>query len=112
MDSKRASITQRYEKWFERSDTQRYVLRLFIAGMTLRSTEAVARIKDLCDAHLGGRYELDIIDIYQQPELAKEYQVLAVPTLIKISPAPARCLVGDFSDVDKVLRSLDMHIRR
>ncbi|MGV3590482.1 MAG: circadian clock KaiB family protein [Gammaproteobacteria bacterium] len=112
MDSKNASVTRRYEKWFERYESQRYVLRLFVAGMTLRSTEAVARIKSLCDEHLKGRYELDIIDIYQRPELAKEYQVIAVPTLVKTSPAPARCLVGDFSDVDKVLRSLDMHIRR
>ncbi|HEY0962575.1 MAG TPA: circadian clock KaiB family protein [Pseudomonadales bacterium] len=88
------------------------MLRLFIAGMTLRSTEAVARVKSLCAEHLQGRFELEIIDIYQQPGLAKEYQVLAVPMLVKISPAPARCLVGDLSDVDKVLRSLDIHIRR
>jgi circadian clock protein KaiB len=110
MQSKRAQA--QYERWFERHDTQRYVLRLFVAGMTLRSTEAVRRIKHICDEHLEGRYELDIIDIYQRPELAKEYQVLAVPTLVKTSPQPARCLVGDFSDVDKVLRSLDMHIKR
>lgn len=112
MQSKRAQVTRQYERWFERYETQPYTLRLFVAGMTLRSTEAVGKIKRLCDEHLKGRYDLEVIDIYQRPELAKEYQVLAVPTLVKTSPPPARCLVGDFSDVGKVLRSLDMHIRR
>lgn len=112
MQSKHAQATRQYERWFDRYETQRYTLRLFVAGMTLRSTEAVGRIKHLCDEHLNGRYDLEVIDIYQRPELAKEYQVLAVPTLVKVSPAPARCLVGDFSDAAKVLRSLDMHIRR
>ena len=91
MDAKRASVARRLERWFTRKDSQHYVLRLFIAGMTLRSSDAVARIRHLCDAHLHGRYELEIIDIYQRPELAREYQVLAVPMLIKSAPAPARC---------------------
>ena len=79
--------------------------------MTLRSSEAVARIKKLCDEHLAGRYELEIVDIYQQPALAKEFQVLAVPTLMKLAPGPARYLIGDFSDTSKVLRSLDIRVK-
>ena len=112
MDGNRSSVTRRLERWFTRKDSQKYVLRLFIAGMTLRSSDAVARIRYLCDKHLQGRYELEVIDIYQRPELAREYQVLAVPMLVKSAPAPARCLVGDLSDVAKVLRSLDIHLER
>lgn len=110
MDSKRARVARRYRNWFERPQREHYVLRLFIAGMTLRSTEAVVRIKDLCEKYLQGRYELDIIDIYQQPELARDYQVVAVPTLLKQAPLPARCLIGDLSDAENLLRGLDIHV--
>jgi circadian clock protein KaiB len=109
----RASVARRFEKWFDRPPKrERYVLRLFIAGMTLRSSEAVARIKRLCEEHLQGRYELEIVDIYQQPELAKEYQIVAVPTLLKKSPLPARCLIGDLSNAELILRGLDIPVTR
>jgi circadian clock protein KaiB len=113
MDNKRASVSARQiENWFERSKRERYALSLFIAGMTHRSADAVERIKGLCEKYLQGRYELEIIDIHQQPELAKLYQIFAVPTLIKRSPAPPRRLIGDLAHAEEVLRGLDMHERR
>ena len=113
MNFNRASVsTRQVENWFERSRREPYVLSLFIAGMTHRSAEAVACIKGLCEIYLPGRYELEIIDIYQQPELAKLYQIFAVPTLVKRFPAPARRLIGDLTHAEEVLRGLDMHARR
>jgi circadian clock protein KaiB len=92
----------------ERTPGQRFVLRLYVTGMTLRSTEAFASIKALCEERLHGRYELEVIDIYQHPQLAIDEQIIAVPTLVKKLPAPLRRLVGDLSDVDRVLLSLDL----
>jgi len=113
MDNRRASVsTRQIENWFERSNRERYELSLFIAGMTHRSANAVERIKGLCEKYLPGRYELEIIDIYQQPELAKVYQVFAVPTLMKRSPAPARRLIGDLTHAEGVLRGLDLREKR
>src|SRR5690349_23693965 len=75
-----------------------FLLRLFVTGMTPRSTDAIARIKAICEEYLGGRYELEVIDIYQQPEAARGEQIVATPTLIKKLPPPLRRLVGDLSD--------------
>src|SRR4051812_35137885 len=74
-----------------------FVLRLFIAGSTPRSTEALANLKAICEEHLAGRYELEVVDVYQQPTRAKSEQILAVPTLVKLSPGPTKKLIGDFS---------------
>jgi len=86
----------------------RYTLRLFVTGMTLRSTEAFAAIKALCEERLQGRYELEVIDIYQHPQLAIDEQIVAVPTLVRTLPAPLRRLVGDLSNLDRVLSGLDL----
>lgn len=85
-----------------------YVLRLYVTGMTPRSTEAIARTRELCDEYLAGRYELEVIDIYQQPKLAKGDQIIATPTLIRKLPAPLRRLVGDLSNKERVLLGLDL----
>lgn len=85
-----------------------YVLRLFITGMTPNSQKAIENIKKICEEYLAGRYELQIIDIYQQPALAKEEQIIAAPTLIKSLPAPLKRLVGDMSNTEKVLMGLDI----
>ena len=90
---------------------ERFLLRLFVTGMTPRSTEAIARLKALCERHLEGRYDLEVIDIYQQPEVAKGEQIIATPTLIKKQPPPLRRLVGDFSDERRVLLGLNLPIR-
>ncbi len=86
----------------------KYVLRLFITGTTPRSEEAIRNIKKICEQELKGRYELEIIDIYQQPELAKKEQILAAPTLIRKLPLPLRKLVGDMSDKERVIIGLEL----
>ena len=90
---------------------ERYVLRLYVTGMTPRSTEAFATIKALCEDRLQGRYELEVIDIYQHPQLAIDEQIIAVPTLVKKLPAPLRRLVGDLSNEERVLLGLDLRRR-
>ena len=89
----------------------KYVLRLYINGSTLKSKLAVKNIKQVCEQHLKGRYDLEVIDIYQQPNLARDEQIVAVPTLIKQLPRPLRRLIGDLSDHNKVLFGLDLKIR-
>jgi circadian clock protein KaiB len=85
-----------------------YVLRLFVTGMTPRSTAAFASIKAICEKHLQGRYDLEVIDIYQQPALAKEEQIIAAPTLVKRLPLPESRLVGNLSQEDRVLAGLGL----
>lgn len=84
------------------------MLRLYIAGSSDRSTRAIQNAKDICNRHLAGTYELDVIDIFQQPKLAKDDQILAVPTLIKKLPLPLRRFIGDLSNRDVVLVGLDL----
>ncbi|MBO2010053.1 circadian clock KaiB family protein [Hymenobacter negativus] len=83
-----------------------YSLHLYITGATPNSTRAVRNIKEICELHLKGRYELVIVDIYQQPELAQQEDLIGVPTLIKRRPGLVRRLVGDLSDHDRVLKAL------
>jgi circadian clock protein KaiB len=90
----------------------KYVLRLYISGSTLKSALAVENIKRVCEQHLNGRYDLEVIDIYQQAHLARDEQIVAVPTLIKRLPPPLRRLVGDMSDLKKVLFGLDLRMRK
>lgn len=85
-----------------------FVLRLYVAGTSARSARAIANAKQICDEHLAGRYELEVIDIFQQPERAKDDQILAVPTLIKRLPAPLKRFIGDLSDREVVLVGLDV----
>jgi circadian clock protein KaiB len=88
----------------------KYVLRLYINGSTLKSTLAVKNIKQVCEEHLNGLYKLQIIDICRQANLARDEQIVAVPTLIKRLPLPLRRLIGDRSDENKVLFGLDLKI--
>src|SRR6185437_7596339 len=85
-----------------------YRLRLFVTGATPNSTRAVANIKEFCETFLNGKYELDIVDVYQQPLIAEKEQIVALPMLIKKFPLPERRLIGDMSDTDKVLRGLNL----
>jgi len=91
--------------------TEKYVLRLYVTGMTPKSTRAISNLKKICEEHLGGRYDLQVIDIYQQPTLAKGEQIVATPTLIKKLPLPLRKLIGDMSNTEKILLGLDMKKR-
>ena len=88
-----------------------YKLRLFVAGSTLRSQRAIENLRRVCDEHLGGRVDLEVIDIYQQPELAGQYQVIAAPTLVKLLPLPVRRIIGDLSEAGRVLRGLELQHR-
>lgn len=96
------------ERRLEEPSDERYVLRLYVTGMTPRSTRAIARIKSICEQYLDGRYELTIVDIYQDPTAAQGEQIIAAPTLIKKLPEPLRRIVGDLADKDRVLMSLDL----
>ena len=86
----------------------KYVLRLYVSGSPSKSALAVENIKRICEQHLKNRYDLEVIDIYQQPNLAREEQIVAVPTLIKQFPPPLRRLIGDLSNQKKVLVGLDL----
>jgi circadian clock protein KaiB len=85
-----------------------YVLRLFVTGTTPRSARAIRNIRAICDEQLPGRYELEVVDIYQHPEQAKPEQIVVAPTLIKTLPAPMRRLIGDLSNEERVLAGLDL----
>jgi circadian clock protein KaiB len=89
----------------------RYLLRLYINGSTLKSRRAVENLKRVCVEHLHGRYNLEVIDIQRHANLARHEQIIAVPTLIKRLPAPLQRLVGDMSDLKKVLFGLDLKVR-
>jgi circadian clock protein KaiB len=87
-----------------------YHLRLYITGATSRSNRALLNVKRLCEQHLHGRYSLEVVDIYQQPERAREGQVVASPTLVKQLPLPIRRFIGDMSDKEKILIGLGVEI--
>jgi circadian clock protein KaiB len=85
-----------------------YDLVLFISGASDRSRLALANIKTIVNEHLDGRYRLSVVDLYQQPERAREHEIIAVPTLVKRLPQPLRRLIGDLSDEDRVMVGLDL----
>ncbi len=99
------------EKVLQRRGTEKYVLRLYVAGATRRSLAAIKNIKKICDEHLKDSCDLEIVDIYQQPSLAKGEQIIAVPTLIKKVPFPLRKFIGDMADQEKILVGLDLKQR-
>ena len=85
-----------------------YVLRLFITGATPNSLRAINNLKVICEEHLKDNYKLEIIDVYQQPTVAKEEQLIALPLLLKTEPLPVKRLIGNLSDTEKVLKALDL----
>ena len=85
-----------------------YVLRLYVTGMTPRSTRAINVVREVCDEHLAGRYTLEIIDVYQQPARISEDQIVAIPTLVKCGPTPLRRIIGDMADRDRLLLGLGL----
>lgn len=91
--------------------TTRYALRLYVAGLMPKGSLAIANIRKICEEHLQGRYELEVIDLYQQPQLAQGDQIVAVPTLIMKLPLPLRRIIGDMSDTERVLVGLDLRRR-
>jgi circadian clock protein KaiB len=87
---------------------ERYVLRLFVTGHTARSTRAIENMRRICRERLEGRYQLDVVDVYENPEATRDLQVVATPTLVKLLPRPLRRIVGDLSDRERVLAGLDL----
>jgi circadian clock protein KaiB len=100
--------TEEFTKAAAKQDQAKYILRLYVTGMTPKSTLAITNVQKLCEKYLEGRYELEVIDIYQQPQLAKGEQIIATPTLIKKLPLPFRKLIGDMSDTEKFLVGIDL----
>ncbi|HET9472645.1 MAG TPA: circadian clock KaiB family protein [Steroidobacteraceae bacterium] len=91
------------------SENPRYVLRLFVTGMTPRSTRAIRAVRALCKQRLKDRFVLEIVDVYQQPQMTRGEQIVATPTLIKYQPAPLRRIVGDMSDTHRLCHGLGLH---
>ena len=100
--------TKRYERYVKTLDDQVYVLRLYVTGASPASTRAIANLKALCDGRLRGRFELEVIDIFQTPKLAEGEQIIAAPTLVKQLPPPLRKFVGDLSDLEGKLFGVDV----
>lgn len=96
------------EKLIIRKKEEEYLLRLYVTGTTIHSLRAIANIKKICEEHLKGRYNLEVIDLYQQPNLARGEQIIAAPTLIKRLPMPLRRVIGDMSNTERVLVGLDL----
>jgi circadian clock protein KaiB len=109
---KTKNATKKYEKALRKPKNQKFVLRLYVAGMTLQSTRAIANIRDICETHLQGKCDLEVIDIYQHQTLAAGEQIVATPTLIKKLPAPLRKFIGDLSDKDRILLGLDIAVKK
>jgi circadian clock protein KaiB len=85
-----------------------FQLRLYVAGQNAKSIAALANLERLCDAHVAGRYEIEVIDLLENPRLANDDQVLAVPTLVRISPEPVKKIIGDLSQTERILMGLDL----
>jgi circadian clock protein KaiB len=100
--------TEVFDQLVKRKAKEKYVLRLYVAGLTPRSQTAIKNIKKICEEHLKGRYDLEVIDVYQKPVLAKGEQIIAAPTLIKKLPLPLRRFIGDLSDSERILLGLDL----
>jgi circadian clock protein KaiB len=105
---KRRTSTEEFEQVAANLDRAKYILRLYVTGMTPKSTRAIANVRKLCEEYLEGCYELKVIDMYQQPKLAKGEQIIATPTLIKKLPLPLRRLIGDMSDTERFLVGIDL----
>jgi circadian clock protein KaiB len=108
MTEKTQNTVEVFETALKGSQNKKYVLRLYVAGATPKSTQAIMNIKKICEDHLKGRYELEVIDIYQQPLLAEGEQIIAAPTLVKKLPPPLRKFIGSMHDVDRILVGLDL----
>jgi circadian clock protein KaiB len=87
-----------------------WMMRLYVAGQSTRSLAAIANLRRICDTHMPGRCEIEVIDLMRNPELAKADQIVAIPTLVRKLPEPARRIIGDLSATDKVLMSLELSV--
>jgi circadian clock protein KaiB len=111
-DVKPKKTTEVFDQYLQQKAEEKYVLRLYIAGLTPRSQRAITNIKKICEENLQGRYDLEVIDVYQKPVLAKGEQIIAAPTLIKKLPLPLRRFIGDLSDSERILLGLDLRPKK
>lgn len=88
---------------------ERFVLKLYVTGHTQRSQQAISNLKRICEQELQGRYEMEVIDVLERPQLAEDEKILATPTVVKELPPPIRRIIGDLSDFEKVLLGLDLY---
>lgn len=93
---------------FAEVENAKCILRLYVAGSTPQSSRAIRNLKAICETHLEGRYALTVVDLYAQPERARENQIVVAPTLVRQMPLPVRRVVGDLSNTERVLAALDM----
>jgi len=84
------------------------MLRLYVAGNTPNSVAAFANLKEICEVHLGGKYQIEVVDLLRQPQLAAGDQIIAVPTLVRKLPTPVKKIIGDLSNIERVLVGLDL----
>lgn len=108
MSDDEKSTTDEFEQFVADAKNSQFVLRLYVSGMTPRSTEAINNVTAICKEHLQNRYELEVIDIYKRPKDAEMHQIIATPTLVKELPLPLRRLVGTLSDEERVLVGLNL----
>lgn len=101
--SDKKTPTELFEEAATKSESQKYILSLFVAGLTPKSLRAIENARQLCETYLKDRYELEIIDVYQQPNLARNAQVIAAPTLVKKLPPPLQKFIGDLSEPESIL---------
>jgi circadian clock protein KaiB len=106
--SKARDDAKAFEESLSAEPAKHYRLRLYVAGITPRSARAIQNIRAICEANLPGRYDLEVIDIYQHPEQIKAEQIVVIPTLVKEQPLPARKMIGDLSNKEQVLIGLDI----
>jgi circadian clock protein KaiB len=97
-----------FKEQAENTENEKYVLKLYVTGATPNSIHSIQNLKKICEEYLEGRYELEVIDIYQQPVLSRGEQIIAAPTLVKKLPLPLRKLIGDLSDTNRVLLGLNL----
>jgi circadian clock protein KaiB len=105
------SIEKKLRRSIKKVKLKKYILHLYVAGLSPRSQKAIDNIKKICEKYLKGRYELVIQDIYQKPIIAMNNQILAIPTLVKELPLPLRKFVGDMSNLKKLLVGLDIQLK-
>jgi circadian clock protein KaiB len=105
---KTSRATSAFEKALAIQSAGKYILRLYVAGATERSRQAILRAREICEAELTGNFELEVIDVYQQPILARDGQIVATPTLVREFPRPVRRLIGNLSNAAGLFVGLDL----
>ncbi len=103
------SAKEEFEEALRQNQARKYVLRLFVTGITPRSLEAIEKVRHMCEEYLKGRYELEVIDLYKEPQSARKNQVVEAPTLVKLLPSPVRRFIGNITE-EKLLVGLEIQI--